>query len=564
MVIGSVNGVLSTAFTKLAKLHAKNEFSFALVAGDLFGDGTSEQELSEITSLCGGITSVPLPTYFTVGTNPIPQRIAERIEETGEVCENLYFLGRRGTLKTSEGARIVALGGGLRENLPTLSGTEQKYVAAYTSNDAKALAGSHTTDILLSSDWPLSIKTGSTIDTPAEVQQPQSQQCVADLCSALKPRYHFSMSSDFFYEREPFFHTPTEAEPDSKHITRFISLASLTNSHKQKSLYAFSLDLAAPPLSSIPPGATASPLSAATKKRQALPDQNQSYSRFSTGANHYRPPKRNRRHGPEGPAECFFCLSNPNISTHLITSIGDDAYLTTAKGPLPTKDSFPSLGFPGHMLIIPHAHNPTLGLIPQSSVRASTFKEMERYRSSLHDMVQAKSLGKFSSVTWEVSRSNIRHVHWQFLPVPVDLIASGLVEAAFKVEAENSQYPKFDRRDIGDGAGENGDYFRVWIRNPTPSPASDIQDSNSFADGNAAISTNGTVKREHWTEKSLVLPLGLNARFDIQFGRRVMGKLLKLETRSHWKDCEQSQADEEADAEAFKTAFKQWDFTMED
>lgn len=62
----------------------------------------------------------------------------------------------------------------------------------------------------------------------------------------------------------------------------------------------------------------------------------------------------------------------------------------------------------------------------------------------------------------------------------------------------------------------------------------------------------------------LLLPLGPDFRFDLQFGRRVMAKLMELEGRINWKNDVQSQEEEEADATAFKDAFKEFDFTLEE
>jgi hypothetical protein len=60
------------------------------------------------------------------------------------------------------------------------------------------------------------------------------------------------------------------------------------------------------------------------------------------------------------------------------------------------------------------------------------------------------------------------------------------------------------------------------------------------------------------------LPLDPSFRFDLQFGRRVMAKLLELEGRADWHDCWQSHEDEVADAEEFKGAFKEFDFSLEE
>jgi hypothetical protein len=111
----------------------------------------------------------------------------------------------------------------------------------------------------------------------------------------------------------------------------------------------------------------------------------------------------------------------------------------------------------------------------------------------------------------------------------------GLVEAAFRVEAENRQYPKFEDRQDGKG-GE--DFFRVWIWKGS--------------------------KDEDDNEKCLLLPLTSSFHFDLQFGRQVMAKLLGLEDRMEWRDCVQTQEEEVKDVEAFKEAFKAFDYSVEE
>ncbi|KAL4765847.1 CwfJ domain protein [Aspergillus foveolatus] len=559
IVIGNVNCELQEVFTKLAKLHVKQSFSFAIITGDLFGDCSTDHELQQMTALLQGSIAVPVPTYFTLGSKALPARVIEQLEANDEVCPNLYFLGKRGTLKTSEGIRIVALGGTLVEG----SASGNKYHPSYTESEARTLLGAHHADILLTHDWPKGIRTGSKVEIPGGITLPRETQPVADICSALKPRYHFSSTDELFYEREPFFHLPTEDNPDAKPLTRFISLASYNNSKttKQKWMYAFTLDPSTPHPLSVPAGATATPLRSIPTKRKPLPDQNSSYSRFATTDDHHHHHSKRRKgaRAPPGPDQCFFCLSNPNIATHLITSIGTESYLTTAKGPLPTSNTFaPSLTFPGHMLIIPFNHAPALNTITDTSSRHATWTEMQRYRAALHSMIQQKSKGSLGAVTWEVSRSNGIHIHWQFLPVPADLIKRGLVEAAFKVEAENLKYPKFESPSAStsslpqpgsegqDPSAEPGDFFRLWIWDPPASP--EVEKSNDSTG----------------SEKTLLLPLGDDFRFDLQFGRRVMAKLMQLEKRINWKDDVQSQEEEEADSAAFKEAFKAFDFTLEE
>lgn len=560
--MGSPNCQLRSAFTKLAKLHLKQNFAFAIVVGNLFGDCSTEPELEEISALLQGNINVPLPTYFTVGDRPLPTRIVEKIEADDEVCTNLYFLGKRGTLKTAEGIRISALGGRFEsaetQSKPA-SNASGRFQTTYSEADARALFGTHSADILVTHQWPKGIRTGSSVPVPEDKSLLQSEvQCIADVSATLKPRYHFSASDGFFYEREPFFHIPTEDNPDAKPLTRFISMASYDS--KQKAMYAFALDpKAAPPLS-VPTGATASPLGAPQTKRKGLPSQKESFSRFAVADNDHsynRARKRQRDRGPPpGPEQCFFCLSNPNIATHLITSIGNESYLTTAKGPLPPKDFFPTLGFPGHMLIIPFTHSPTLTSMPDAQTRKNTYTEMQRYRNALQQMLIAKSQRALGAVTWEVSRGSGIHLHWQFLPVPVSLLREGLVEAAFRVEAENLSYPRFATvAATSDGSNESGDFFRVWIWAP---PAS-TTDENDTVNPETGTETGA----ETGEEKVLLLELTPEFRFDLQFGRRVMAKLLELDRRMNWKDATQTQEEEEGDAEAFKEAFKGFDFSME-
>lgn len=555
IVIGNVNCELREVFTKLAKLQAKQNFAFAIIAGDLFGDCTSEKELDEVTGLLHENIVVPLPTYFTLGSRPLPTRVVEKIEAKDEVCSNLYFLGKRGSLKTAEGIRLVALGGALDSS----GKASNRFDPTYAESDAKALYGSKDTDILITHDWPKSIRDGSKVALP-DTTTPTETQYIADLCSTLKPRYHIS-TSDAFYEREPFFHLPDEDSPDTKPLTRFLSLAPYSKTSKQKWMYAFTLDPKATAPMTIPAGTTASPLSTTqTAKRKNLPSQQESYRRFAVDDTTDHRPRKRARGPPPGPEQCFFCLSNPNLATHLITSIGNESYLTTAKGPLPSAETFPELGFPGHMLIIPFTHTPSLNTVTDREARVSTYDEMQRYRHALESMLQYRAKeGALGAVTFEISRANGIHVHWQFVPVAAETVQRGLVEAAFKVEAENLQYPKFEEPS-DDPSSEPGDFFRVWISAPPLPQFGDTQDNPP---GDTHDTTQDITQGEKWTDKSLLLPLSPDFRFDLQFGRRVLAKLMGLEKRIHWKNAVQTVSDEESDATAFKEAFKAFDFSLE-
>jgi len=82
-VLGDINGHLQAVFNKLATLHTKNAFTLAIVAGNLFSEDNGA-----VSDILAGKITVPLPTYFTVGTTPLPQQILEKIEKDEEVNFN--------------------------------------------------------------------------------------------------------------------------------------------------------------------------------------------------------------------------------------------------------------------------------------------------------------------------------------------------------------------------------------------------------------------------------------------------------------------------------------------
>ncbi|KAI0425435.1 CwfJ C-terminus 2-domain-containing protein-like protein [Xylaria sp. FL1042] len=536
IVLGSVDGKLQEAFTKLETLHKKQNFAFAIVTGDLFG---ADEDDEVIHKLIDGTIHVPLSTYFTIGTRPLPPAVVERIQKDEDVCDNLHFLGKRSTTKTSDGIRIVTLGGALDASIIGGQSWDQ-HLPFHTVADAKALRGANTADILLTTSWPAAVTTNSNVAVaPEHMDAILASAETAELCAALKPRYHFSASpAAFFYEREPFLHPPANDDSDSKAITRFISLAPFGNSSKAKALYAFNIT-PGETITSVPAGFTPSPFLSSARKR-APPDDEGQFSRFANnndrrgGGRH----KKARREPPPGPDRCFFCLSNVEVDTHMICCIGTEAYVTTAKGPLPDQDHFASSGlsFPCHQLIIPLSHEPTFQGMGADAEKV--FKEMTRFKEGMQAMVASQSKHKLGAVTWEISRQKGIHIHWQFLPVSHHLIRKGLVEAGFKVEAENQKFPPFQETDLGPATNEPSDFFRVWIWSD---------------DGETGIHS-----------KELVMRLDDSVRFDLQFGRRVMAKLLGLEARLSWRDVVQSMEEEVEDVDKFKAAFKPWDFSLEE
>ena len=541
-VFGSINGQFRPAFAKLATFHAKNNFSFAIVTGNLFAEGDAQNQ-DDLNALLEGKITIACPTYFTVGTTAFPTRVVEMLETNHELVPNLHFLGKRTVTRTSEGVRIVALGGVLD---PAATGeSKDQCLPFHTKTDAMILKGANETDILLTAMWPDEIWRGSAraeaLGIDGKTALPVSTT-MAELCDALKPRYHFCMSPrDFCFEREPFaggMDSPARGIP----ITRFLSLASWGNPAKAKSMYAFNLNRE--PVLEMVPGSTLSPFNSIPPPKgpkRSAEDAGFWFTDGPTGEgdNRHRKQRRQReRSPPPGPDRCFFCLSNPNLPSHMVASVAEDSYLATAKGPLLLADTFKEQGldFPGHMIITPLTHAPVLSssAMPETDVR-KTYQEMTRFRESLQGMVSAKSGRKLGAVTWEISRGRNVHVHWQFMPVPAKMVLEGAVESGFQVPAEKFKMGEFSIHDFGTADEVEGDYLRVW----------------TWAE-----------EEERVVGKSLLLRLNEYGRFDLQFPRKVMAKLLGLENRGVWQDVVQSEEEEKADVAAFRKGFENWDFTL--
>jgi len=532
-VLGDLNGQFPAVFEKLTALQTKQNFDFAIVAGNLFASPSdaTEEDKANVKSLINGTIAVPFQIYFTLGSNALPQPVVEKLQASDdELCTNLNFLGKRNTFKTTDGIRIVTLGGLLDPNI-IVGQSKDQYLPYYTDTDAKVLRGSTTADILITGEWPEGVRNRSRIAFDPDVQPPY-QQCIADLDIALKPRYHFS-TSGASYVREPFFHASSEETGGLYPITRFISLASFGNPTKQKWIYAFSLDPTASHPVAPPTEATICPMTHSDAKKRPAPEHRDAlvYDDGRRGRNGHKRRKGEARR-PLDASECIFCLSNEAVATHLLTSCGESSYMTVAKGPLSDSQTFPKLGFPCHILILPYTHQPTLAAMAEED-RQATYAEMQKYRRSMNKMLKAKTGEEYGSVTWEVSKSSLMHTHWQYLPVPADLIQTGLLEAAFKALAENLHWPTFAKEDVGDGFEETSDFFRVMIWDP---------------------------KNPEEKQTSLVLRFDESIKFHLQFGREVLAKLLRLDDRVDWRDCGQTQADEEKDVASFQKAFKDFDF----
>ncbi|GAA5987164.1 hypothetical protein JCM11641_002151 [Rhodosporidiobolus odoratus] len=245
---------------------------------------------------------------------------------------------------------------------------------------------------------------------------------------------------------------------------------------------------------------------------------------------------------PISPDDCWFCLSNPKVTKHLIASIGSEVYLTLPKGQVCSVDSSPVPGG-GHVLLIPIAHYPTLRSIP-TDLAPPVLEEVELYKQALK-----KCYASFGAemVCFEVARAGARggHAHVQICPIPASLTSEA--SSTFETQAQKYGYDLEEITSTSDfyaKANEDGkgcEYFKV-----------DLPDGRSLV---------------HW-----IKPGGNGAQqqgaggpkggFSLQFGRETLAILLHAPDRADWKKCVKDDQVEKKDCQEFKKAFKSFDPSM--
>ncbi|KAJ8103169.1 CwfJ C-terminus 1-domain-containing protein-like protein [Lipomyces tetrasporus] len=539
IVFGSPSGEnLKPALSKAAQINNSpaGPFDALFLLGDVLSSSTPGDVIDELVD---GKLEVPaLPTYFYIDadTTRMPAKIRKLIDSSrdGKICENLTCVGSSGVVETSNGVRIAAVG-------PSCS--------VFELEKLKVQKG---IDILFTDHWPQHIEIlSSSADKIDAVKKVEKNDKVSELALIFQPRYHF-VPGPVFWEREPFKNEGyiNVAGSGGERPTRFISLAPFANAIKQKWFYAFNLSIPFQP-TVLPPNFTSNPYLEGSK-RKATQDRTEKseeerdwiygngdrakrrhiggdegslkYSRRERANARHPRPRSERK--PVNPSTCFFCLSNPQLAQHFIVSIGEESYITTAKGPLPTPDS-QNLDCPGHILIIPLSHSPTIASISDATSRKNTKAEMAKYRRNVAAMLAKYG---YTAVAFEISRHTGIHFHIQVVPIPESKQSRAKTE--FENAAKMNGYTVIEKDEEDDNKDSEieEDFFKVYLG------------------GN----------------KILYVPLSPEVRFDLQFGRKVLATVLDLPERSDWKSCVQEEQDEIKDAEQFKTLFKAYDFTLQE
>jgi hypothetical protein len=104
--------------------------------------------------------------------------------------------------------------------------------------------------------------------------------------------------------------------------------------------------------------------------------------------------------------DCWFCLASPHCETHLVSSIGQEAYLCVPKGALEAN----------HQLVVPIEHAPSLAML--AVVNPSCWAEVTRYKEALVAFHRSRGCGAVTTERFTATRGAV-HAHFQVVPVPL-------------------------------------------------------------------------------------------------------------------------------------------------
>ncbi len=205
------------------------------------------------------------------------------------------------------------------------------------------------------------------------------------------------------------------------------------------------------------------------------------------------PKKEEHRQGRQNsssitPETCWFCLSNPASRKYLIFDIGEEVYLTLAKGPLT----------PEHSLIIPIEHIPSNTGILSDPVKEEVQLLMVRIGSAL---LKVKKVPIF----FRLCHNPSHHYHIQMIPIDQDKLPEFLKflkeyseKLEFKFNESTFVLPSFD--------------FMFFQEKQKITTLSHSFDQESF--------------------------------FPAQFGRQVLAAFLDVSEQADWKAQTYSEAEE--------------------
>lgn len=471
----------------LTKSNTQNDKNGPFNATILLGDVLPKSSNLPKVDICSR-------TYFTQGLLGLSEEISQKDDEIVNVATNLTLMKPHATVLTLKSGQTLLF-------ITAEGQKNQEYTRKVINDNKKQI------DILITHDWPKTISNQKNLLLIGD-------RFVDEIVNLVTPRYHFSHGS--FFENKPF-------KWDNGIVTRFISLGEEGSGDKW--FYAFVMDLTISDTDNL----IENPF---TKKeissKRSLLLENQPVI---------------KKQKVVTPDECFFCLSNPKVETHMIISIGTYAYLTIAKGPLTRSNKY--LPFSGHAIIIPIEHIPTIRLESSNITDSPVYQEIQKFHQSLVKSFIGNKV-QFKLIFFEIDLKSNIHKHIQVLPIPDHFVEKFESNLYSQAESNNTTY-KDKNHSL---------HFKKYIND---------QDEELLEKLNTVDHMTFTLYHNE-TEKTIYLAELDNIdkiQVDLQFPRRVLSNVLHLRKRIYWANCTQPQSKETLDCENFKEFYKQYDFTIQ-
>ena len=566
LVTGDVRGEFEKLFKRVNNLKAKGKtFDVLFCIGDFFGANIPTEDPVWLSYLRGEQLA-PIPTYI-LGPNKV-QHVAFYEDHSGyEICHNITYLGKTGvydmTAETDPiGAKPISIA--YVSGVEGLSSHQTQQNHTFQEKEIRRLVENvqrkhpRGIDILLTSSWPSGISNYIKADKENlekfAGQGPQSE-LISYVAAACKPRYHFSALHECYYERLPYRNHIVLRERN-KHVTRFFSLAHLTNTTKMKWLYAFNLlpMLTMPnlDLTSQPEGTTENPYQEVLVRRvkreraekRKIMDSEEHQRNNATGyrwdvelmAQDFE--KEKNRNAPLSAKvkdrgtdfTCWFCLGSEKVEKHLVISIAKHSYLALAKGGL---DKF-------HCLVLPISHQgSSLDCLPEC------LEEIELYKSALVKFYRSHL--RKAAVFFE---RNYRSDHYQLQCCPVSEDSVPHLADTFRDQALSITHAKISTK--------KGKYSRTVKGQELAIAFTTLESENRLDDLFTSDTPYFYVEIPDTSER---LVHKIESWFPLQFGRQVLAcpDVLNDGRLIDWKKCVLAKEEETEVTGEFRRAFAQYD-----
>ena len=513
LMCGDVEGHFKFLFNKIDAINKKSgPFDFLLCVGNFFGEDNTELE-----DYKSGMKSIPVPTYI-IGANEEVDLNNYPDVDGCEICQNLTYLGKRGLYTASSGLKIAYISGTENNSLemkPTCF--NENDVMSIKQACLKGQPSFRGIDILMTSPWPAYI---TNLDPNKPNLKYQGSKLIAWLTAQVKPRYHVSALEGIYYERPPYRNQSLQ-EGSIEIATRFIALAPVVNGQKRKWLYALNLTpVDRSRLSELVMKTTDEtdipyPKSMLLSEPSLQKSKQPGHTQYFYDMESQETTKRSKSYGGFNKklkrefdqTKCWFCLSSPEVSKHLVISVGIEVYVALARGGL----------VENHLLILPITHHQSLSILPKE-----VKDEIEQYKDAITNYYA--TLDKVP-VFFE---RNFKTSHCQLQVVPIHKNQAAALKEAFE---EMAQCNNFKISELP--------------------PHTDLQQ----------IAQPGVLYFYAELPDRQKLYYRIKKDFPLHFGREVLAsdRILDLDDRVDWKDCQLGQEEEIELAKRIRRDFQPFD-----